>query len=77
MKIFFYKSRQQSVLKFQNSYRLESTRPYNREKCEKILKLVVDKALKEFEYDSALAFELCETICEDIKKKVKLLEFER
>ncbi|XP_065088082.1 dynein light chain Tctex-type 5-like [Ochlerotatus camptorhynchus] len=65
------------LLKFQPSYRLQSTNPFNREACEVILREALDKALQGVEYSSYFAPSLCQQICEDVKAKVKELNFDR
>ncbi|XP_058461095.1 dynein light chain Tctex-type 5-like [Malaya genurostris] len=65
------------LLKYQNSYHLESRNPFNREACEVILRESLDKSLQGVEYSSYFAPSLCQQICEDVKTKVKELNFDR
>lgn len=65
------------MTKYQPTYRIEPNRPYNQEQCEIILKQVIDKAMLNFEYSPTEAVAMCESLSEDIKKRVKLLEFDR
>ncbi|XP_055609634.1 dynein light chain Tctex-type 5 isoform X2 [Uranotaenia lowii] len=64
-------------LKFQPTYQLESKNPFNRDACEAILRESLDKALQGVEYSSYFAPSLCQQICEDVKAKVKELNFDR
>ncbi|KAL1397222.1 hypothetical protein pipiens_009918 [Culex pipiens pipiens] len=65
------------ALKFQPTYRLDSKNPFNRAACEVILREALDKALQGVEYSSYFAPSLCQQICEDVKAKVKELNFDR
>lgn len=72
-----YISYKTSVTKYQPTYRTEPKIPYNREKCEIILKKIIDKAMIEFEYSTESAIEMCEQLSQDLKNRVKNLEFDR
>lgn len=66
------------ISRYQPSYRLESKNPYNREICEVILKQLVDKEMKNYEYkpeeeDGGL----CNKLCDEIVSAVKLSKFDR
>ncbi|XP_058834785.1 dynein light chain Tctex-type 5-like [Topomyia yanbarensis] len=65
------------LLKYQASYQLESKNPFSREACEVILRESLDKSLQGVEYSSYFAPSLCQQICEDVKAKVKELNFDR
>lgn len=65
------------LLKYQPSYQLQSKNPFNREACEVILREALDKALQGVEYSSYFAPSLCQQICEDVKSRVKELNFDR
>ncbi|XP_053687139.1 dynein light chain Tctex-type 5-like [Sabethes cyaneus] len=65
------------LLKYQPTYQLESKNPFNREACEDILRESLDKSLQGVEYNSYFAPSLCQQICEDVKTKVKELNFDR
>ncbi|XP_055535060.1 dynein light chain Tctex-type 5-like [Wyeomyia smithii] len=65
------------LLKYQPTYQLESKNPFNREACEDILRESLDKSLQGVEYNSYFASSLCQQICEDVKAKVKELNFDR
>lgn len=59
------------------TYRLEPKQPFNTEKCEKILKSVLDTAFIEFEYTSEAAEALVISLSETIMTQVKKLNFDR
>lgn len=65
------------MAKFQPTYRMDPKKPYNQEQCECILKQIIDKAMINFEYNPNDAVALCESLSEDIKAHVKLLQFDR
>lgn len=65
------------LLKYLPTYQLESKNPFNREACEAILRESLDKSLQGVEYSSYFAPSLCQQICEDVKAKVKELNFDR
>lgn len=69
-------SRQQ--LRFQNSYRLESKNPFNKEPVEAILKEIMDKRFSKCErFDSKLTVAFCRTVSDEIIDQIKALEFDR
>lgn len=53
------------------SYRLESQLPFNKEKCERLLKSQVDMALEDFVYSPSDAEALAITLSQTILAKVK------
>lgn len=59
------------------NYRMDSTKPFNREMCEIILKQIVDKAMAKYKYKAEECDELCSKLCEDIKAAVKKHKFDR
>uniref|UniRef100_A0A1B0CIV2 Putative dynein light chain n=1 Tax=Lutzomyia longipalpis TaxID=7200 RepID=A0A1B0CIV2_LUTLO len=59
------------------SYRMESKNPYKREKCEIIIREVVDDMLSSFVYANSDASQVCNNISEEIKSRVKTLGFDR
>jgi tctex1 domain-containing protein 2 len=67
----------QPVVRFQPSYRLESKKPFNKERCIKILKAVIDKTMENKEYDTKSAPGWCKAMSEDIKTQIKLLKYDR
>lgn len=59
------------------TYRLESQTPFNREKCEILLKTQVESALQDFTYSSPEAEALTIRLSETIMAKVKDFNFDR
>lgn len=59
------------------SYRLEPKQIFNKDKCEKLLKSIMDPALEEFEYTSAEAESLAPHLSDTILSQVKRLNFDR
>lgn len=59
------------------TYRLESQAPFNREKCEILLKTQVESALQDFTYSSPEAEALTIRLSETIMAKVKDFNFDR
>lgn len=59
------------------TYRLEPKQPFNAERCEKILKSVLDTAFEEFEYTSEAADALSLDLSQTILNQVKKLNFDR
>lgn len=59
------------------TYRLEPKHPFNTEKCEKILKTVIEAALEEFEYSNEAANQLALELSENILAQVKKFNFDR
>lgn len=67
----------QSAVRFLPSYRLESQKPFNKEKCEKLMKSQIDVALEEFIYSSSEAEALALSLSERILAKIKEFQFDR
>uniref|UniRef100_A0A1A9ZKW8 Uncharacterized protein n=1 Tax=Glossina pallidipes TaxID=7398 RepID=A0A1A9ZKW8_GLOPL len=65
------------VMKFLPTYRLEPKVPLNKEVCEKIMKTVMDKTFQDFVYAPKPALSLCAEVSEEIKNRVKNLNFDR
>lgn len=59
------------------TYRIYPKIAFNREKCEIIIKEVVDENLEQFTYSSKTASSLCNKVSEEIKNRVKELGFDR
>lgn len=59
------------------TYRLEPKLAFNAEKCEKLLKTIVEGAFDEFEYSSDAANQLAMELSETILAQVKKLNFDR
>lgn len=65
-------------LRFQNSYRLESQNPFNREHVENILKLVVNEHFSQIEkFDARVSVSLCRTVTDEIMARIKAKRFDR
>lgn len=67
----------QPALRYEPTYWLQSQRPYSRESCEKLLKIVVDAQMESFAYDSTEAEALAQTLSRDILGRVKKMNFDR
>ncbi|KAL5289428.1 hypothetical protein ACFFRR_009520 [Megaselia abdita] len=65
------------ALKFAPTYRLQSKKPFNREKAEHIIKAVVNENLEDFVYGPKHAQILSKLISEEIKMRVKFHLFDR
>ncbi|XP_037888474.1 tctex1 domain-containing protein 1 [Glossina fuscipes] len=64
-------------MKYLPTYRLEPKVPLNKEVCEKIIKTVMDKTFQDFVYAPKPALSLCAEVSEEIKNRVKNLNFDR
>jgi hypothetical protein len=66
------------AVRFQNNYRLESKKPFDKDKVYAIMKEVMDNHFSKFErFDSKLSVALCRTVTDDIMQKVKEKRFDR
>lgn len=65
------------TLNLQATFRLEPKVPYNRDKCDLVLKEVIDTAMEEYQYNAKQAPIMCNSLAEEIKKRVKELGFDR
>lgn len=63
--------------RYEPSYRLDSKNPYKREVCQTIIKQLIDKEMKHYEYDPEHADELCRKLSETIKASVKSSRYDR
>uniref|UniRef100_T1H6J0 Dynein light chain n=1 Tax=Megaselia scalaris TaxID=36166 RepID=T1H6J0_MEGSC len=59
------------VLRYAPTYRLESKKPFNREKAENVIKKVLEENLEDFVYGPKHATNLCKHISEEIKIRIK------
>lgn len=59
------------------TYRLEPKTPFHTEKCENILKTVLESAFVEFEYTAESAEEMVLKLSQMIMSQVKKLNFDR
>lgn len=65
------------TLNLQATFRLEPKVPYNRDKCDLVLKEVIDTAMEEYQYNAKQAPIMCNGLAEEIKKRVKDLGLDR
>lgn len=59
------------------TYRLESKHPFHAEKCESILKTVLESAFDEFEYSAEAAETMVQKLSQTILTQVRKLNFDR
>lgn len=65
-------------IRFQNTYRLESRNPFNKDQVYNIMKEIVNENFNKFErFDSKLSVGLCRTVTDEIIQKVKEKRFDR
>lgn len=70
--------RQGIPLRLQNSYRLESKNPFNRDQVETILKEVMDNHFSQYDrFDTRTSVDLCMTVTEDVMSQVKEKHYDR
>lgn len=66
-----------SLVRLMPSYRLEPKNPFNTEKCENILKTVLESAFDEFEYSAEAAEAMVQKLSQTILTQVRKLNFDR
>lgn len=66
-----------SIVRLLPTYRLESKHPFHTEKCENILKSVLESAFDEFEYSAEAAEAMVLKLSQMIMNQVKKLNFDR
>lgn len=66
-----------TIQKYLPTYRLDPTLPYNREKCENIIRTTLTTSLSTFVYEPIEAENLSKGLSEEILAKVKNLKFDR
>lgn len=65
-------------IRFQNTYRLESRNPFNKDQVHDIMKEIMDSHFSKFErFDSKVSVGLCRTVTDEIIQKVKEKRFDR
>ncbi|CRL07288.1 CLUMA_CG020267, isoform A [Clunio marinus] len=65
-------------MRYQNSYRLESKNPFNREQAEKILIEVMEDNFSKYDrFDAKTDVDLCQKVSEDVLKLMKEKRFDR
>lgn len=69
---------QRQQVRFQNTYRLESKNPFNRDQVEIILKEVMDSHFSKFErFDTKMSVAFCRSITDEIIELVKEKNYDR
>lgn len=63
-------------IRFQPTYRLESQNPINLDRCEKIIKDILDVQLKDFKF-TKYSTTLTRNLSEEIKSRIKMQLFDR
>lgn len=64
-------------MRFMPTYRMQPSKPLNKEVCEKIIKTVMDKTFEEFTYLPKSSMKLCSEVSEEIKNQIKNLHYDR
>lgn len=65
-------------VRFQNSYRLESKNPFNKEQVEIIMKEVMDSHFSKHDrFDSKLSVSMCRTVTDEIIDLIKEKKYDR
>lgn len=65
-------------VRFQNSYRLESSKPFNREEVFVVLKETMDEHFSKIDrFDSRITVASCRSVTDDIIEKIKEKQFDR
>lgn len=65
-------------IRFQNTFRLESRNPFNKDEVYQIMKEIMDCHFNMFDrFDSKLSVGLCRTVTDEILQKVKEKRFDR
>lgn len=67
----------QPTLRFQPTYRLEPKRPFKHDDCYSILQNLIEFNLQNYVYNPKTASRLCLYLSEEIKIRVKKLDFDR
>lgn len=65
------------LMNLQPTYRTCPKVPYNQDKCDLILREVIDSAMEDYQYNAKTAPGFCTALSEEIKNKVKELSFDR
>lgn len=63
--------------RFMPTYRMTSRNPYKPEVCEREMKKIVDKEMRNYKYDSETADQVCQTLGDKIKESVKNHNYDR
>jgi hypothetical protein len=67
----------QSALRFLPTYRLEPKLLFHKERCEKVIKQVIERHMENKEYVAKSAPSWSKAMSEEIKSQIKLLKFDR
>lgn len=65
------------MVRFLPTYRLEPMRKFNKEKCEQMMKTLIDASLDQFEYESSAAETMASNLSDAILCRVKKFNFDR
>lgn len=65
------------IPKIKNNYRLQARNPFKVDPVDKIVKMVMINNLEDISYDPIEAPKVCETIANDIRRRIKKLNFDR
>lgn len=74
------KSRKSNFLpiqRFQPTFQLQSSNPFNREQCENIINRLMERFLAFFKYTEKLAPIYCQNICQEINRRLKNCKYNR
>lgn len=64
-------------MKYMPTYRLESKSPLNKEVCENIIKSTMNRVFDGFVYTPKPALNICAQVSEEIKNRIKALNYDR
>lgn len=67
----------QPVQRFQPTYRLKSSSPFDREQCENIINKVMKRFLEIYNYTAQSAPIFCQHICQEINRRLKNCKYDR
>ena len=65
------------LLQREPTYRMEPKKPFDRSSVEKIIKEILEDRLENFRYSPKFSSTMIKVITEEIKERVKLLDFDR
>lgn len=64
-------------MNYQPTYRTAPKVPFHQDKCDLVLREVIDSALEEYQYSAKQAATFSQQLADEIVKKVKELELDR
>lgn len=65
------------IPRFQPTYRLKSSNPFNRERCENIINRLMSKFIETYKYTAKSAQIHCQNISQEINRRLKLCNYDR